>query len=100
MCGESHGLPPGQIFQFLGVTRTLRPAALQDDLGRGAVALGPTEIHEKVAREDVAETLAAIIHESGISRQIMELNGGDTPINEALLAAVRDTTSVVRDSGS
>jgi uncharacterized protein YbjT (DUF2867 family) len=76
----------------------LRPAALQDYSGRGTIALGPAEIHEQVSREDVATTLAAVVHETGISRQILELNAGDTPVSEAIRAAVRDTTRAGEDS--
>ncbi|AWB91906.1 NAD(P)H-binding protein [Aeromicrobium chenweiae] len=66
----------------------LRPSALQDEPGRGTVSLGPAEIHEEVPRADVAATLAALVHEPGISRQILELTAGSTPINEAVIRNV------------
>lgn len=67
----------------------LRPAALLDEPGRGTVALGPAQIHETVSRQDVADTLAALLHEPRISRQILELTGGDTPILDAVEANIR-----------
>lgn len=41
----------------------LRPSLLTDDPGTGTVSLGPAEFHEQVARADVAETLAELLHE-------------------------------------
>jgi uncharacterized protein YbjT (DUF2867 family) len=67
----------------------VRPAALLDDPGRGSITLGPAEIHDEVSRADVAATLAEIIHQRGISRQILELTGGDVPIPDAVAANVR-----------
>lgn len=68
----------------------LRPAALLDDPGRGSIILGPAEIHDEVSRADVAATLAEIVHQPGISRQILELTAGDVPIPDAVAANVRD----------
>ena len=68
----------------------LRPAALLDDPGRGSIMLGPAEIHTEVSRADVAATLAEIIHNPGISRQILELTAGEVPIPDAVAANVRE----------
>jgi uncharacterized protein YbjT (DUF2867 family) len=68
----------------------VRPAALLDDPGRGSITLGPAEIHDEVSRADVAATLAEIIHQPGISRQILELTAGDVPIPDAVVANVRE----------
>ncbi len=67
----------------------LRPSLLRDDPGKGAVSLGPAEFHGDIPREDVAETLAELLHQRQISRQILELNAGATPISRAVLANVR-----------
>lgn len=67
----------------------LRPSVLLDEAGRGTIALGPAQIHEDITRQDVADTLAALLHESRITQQILELNHGDTPIAEAVEANVR-----------
>jgi uncharacterized protein YbjT (DUF2867 family) len=67
----------------------LRPSLLVDDPGTGTVSLGPAELHGQSSRDDVAETLAAVLHEPRISRQILELNEGSTPVREAVEANVR-----------
>ena len=67
----------------------LRPAVLLDEPGHGTIALGAAETHGDITRQDVAETLAALLHEPRITQQILELNHGDTPIAEAVQANVR-----------
>ncbi|MFA4928972.1 MAG: NAD(P)H-binding protein [Patulibacter sp.] len=67
----------------------LRPSLLLDDPGVGTVSLGPAELHGEISREDVAATLAELLHEPRIARQILELNEGATPIAEAVRASVR-----------
>jgi len=67
----------------------LRPSMLVDRVGTGRVALGPAQPHDEIAREDVAATLAALVHEPRIRRQILELNGGETPIATAVRANLR-----------
>lgn len=67
----------------------LRPSLLVDDPGIGTVSLGPAEFHGQIARADVAETLAELLHEPRIGQQILELNTGSTPIRDAVKANVR-----------
>lgn len=67
----------------------LRPSLLLDGPGTGTVSLGPAEFHGEITREDVAATLAELLHEPRIGRQILELNTGSTPIEEAVRANVR-----------
>ncbi|MFJ3407093.1 NAD(P)H-binding protein [Promicromonospora sp. NPDC090134] len=67
----------------------LRPSLLTDEPGAGRVSLGPAELHGQIPRADVAETLAALVHEPRIERQILELNVGDTPIPEAVRRSIR-----------
>ncbi|AUH38911.1 NAD(P)H-binding protein [Streptomyces sp. CMB-StM0423] len=67
----------------------LRPSLLVDGPGAGAVSLGPAEFHGQITREDVAATLAELLHEPRIGRQILELDTGSTPIEEAVRANVR-----------
>ncbi|WP_240797972.1 NAD(P)H-binding protein [Streptomyces sp. F001] len=67
----------------------LRPSLLLDDPGTGTVSLGPAELHGEIAREDVAATLAALLHEPRIGPQILELNTGSTPIEGAVRANIR-----------
>ena len=65
----------------------LRPSLLTDDPATGTVALGPAQPHDEIPRADVAATLAEILHEPRISRQILELTQGATPIAQAVRAA-------------
>lgn len=67
----------------------LRPSLLVDRPGTGTVALGPAQPHDEITREDVAATLAALLHEPRIRRQILELNQGSTPIIIAVQANIR-----------
>jgi uncharacterized protein YbjT (DUF2867 family) len=67
----------------------LRPSLLLDGPGVGTVSLGPAEFHGQIARDDVASTLAELLHEPRIGRQILEVNTGSTPIAEAVRANVR-----------
>lgn len=67
----------------------LRPSLLVDGPGAGVVSLGPAEFHGQITRDDVAETLAGLLHEPRISRQVLELNTGSTSIAAAVRANVR-----------
>lgn len=67
----------------------VRPSALKNDPGVGTVSLGVAQIHTEVRRDDVAATLAELIHAPSVSQQILELTEGDTPIAEAVGALVR-----------
>lgn len=67
----------------------LRPSLLVDRPGIGTVALGPAQPHDEITREDVAATLAELLHEPRIRRQILELNQGSTPIIIAVQANIR-----------
>ncbi|TFD92093.1 NAD-dependent epimerase/dehydratase family protein [Cryobacterium lactosi] len=67
----------------------LRPSLLVDEPGIGTVSLGPAELHDQIAREDVARTLAQLLHTPGIGRQILELNAGSMPIAAAVRANTR-----------
>ncbi|MBI6767410.1 NAD(P)H-binding protein [Pseudomonas syringae] len=62
----------------------LRPGTLVDNPGTVEVCAGPAIAYGEVPRDDVAAFLAALVDRPGISRQIIELTKGATPINEAL----------------
>lgn len=62
----------------------LRPSSLLDGPGTGAVSLGPAQLHETITRADVAATLAGLLHEPRISRQILEVTAGETPVADAI----------------
>ncbi|GAA4734649.1 NAD(P)H-binding protein [Modestobacter marinus] len=67
----------------------LRPSMLVDRPGTGRIALGPAQPHDEIPREDVAATLAELLHEPRIRRQILELTQGETPIATAVRAVIR-----------
>jgi uncharacterized protein YbjT (DUF2867 family) len=68
----------------------LRPSLLLDGPGVGTVCLGPAEFHGQIRRDDVARTLVELLHEPRIGRQILEVNTGSTPIEEAVRANIRE----------
>ncbi|MBZ2199723.1 NAD(P)H-binding protein [Occultella gossypii] len=66
----------------------LRPSLLVDREGIGTISLGPAQPHDEISRQDVAATLAELLHEPRIRKRILELTQGPTPIAWAVLANV------------
>jgi uncharacterized protein YbjT (DUF2867 family) len=64
----------------------LRPSALTDDHGTGRVSLSPAEIHIDISRDDVAATIAALLHSPSVRRRILEVTAGPTTIASAVTA--------------
>jgi uncharacterized protein YbjT (DUF2867 family) len=62
----------------------LRPAVLTNDPGTGTVSLGPALSYTRISRDDVAETLAALLHAPGVRRRVLEVTEGPVPIAEAV----------------
>ena len=62
----------------------LRPGTLTLEEGTGKVNAGLAIKYGDISRDDVAETLLAIIENEGISRKIIELTEGETPVREAI----------------
>ena len=62
----------------------LRPGALTDDDGDALINANLAIPFGPVARSNVAATLAALVGTPDISREIIELTDGDTPVNTAL----------------
>lgn len=62
----------------------LRPGTLLDEKGTGLVRAGLAIPYGDISRDDVANTLAEIIEQPGISRIIIELTSGEFPVQEAL----------------
>lgn len=62
----------------------LRPAALTDDPGTGHISLAPALVHTHITRDDVAATLAELVHTPDIHHQILELTQGSDPIDTAV----------------
>ncbi|AXC15806.1 oxidoreductase ylbE [Acidisarcina polymorpha] len=62
----------------------LRPSALTDDPGTGRVSLSEAEIHIDISRDDVAATIATLLHRPEVRRRILEVTAGGTPIASAV----------------
>ncbi|WP_414633363.1 NAD(P)-binding oxidoreductase [Acidisarcina polymorpha] len=66
----------------------LRPSVLTDGPGQGLTSLGPAENHTQIPRDDVAETIAVLLHMPGVRRRLLEVTAGGTAISEAVAAVV------------
>src|SRR3954447_24746506 len=66
-------------------TVILRPGRLTDDPGTGRVSLGHGLEPGAVPRDDVAAVLAAML-QAGTADEVVELTGGDTPVEDAVAA--------------
>lgn len=62
----------------------LRPSALTNQPGVGTVDLGLAKVHEEITRDDVADTLIALMSRPDINRSILEVTGGSTTIADAV----------------
>jgi len=68
----------------------LRPGTLTESEGEGTATMGPAIMYGTVARGTVACTLRALIEAPSVRREIVELTDGDTPIEAAVAALIRD----------
>jgi uncharacterized protein YbjT (DUF2867 family) len=66
----------------------VRPGTLTSTPGTGRVRLGVAILYGDVSRDDVAAVLAELVRRPQVSRVILELTAGQTPIPEALSRAV------------
>jgi uncharacterized protein YbjT (DUF2867 family) len=66
----------------------VRPGLLTDEPGTGRVRLTAEPVRGEVSRDDVAATLAAILHEPRSVRQTLYVIAGADPIEQALAAAL------------
>ncbi|TDQ45649.1 SDR family oxidoreductase [Actinorugispora endophytica] len=64
----------------------LRPGGLTDDPGTGRVRLAPEVERGQVSRDDVAAVLVALLDTPSTVGHVLELVGGDTPVDEAVAA--------------
>ena len=62
----------------------LRPGTLTDEKGSGLVRTGLAIPYGDISRDDVAATLAELVEQPGVSRIIIELTGGEVPVQEAV----------------
>jgi uncharacterized protein YbjT (DUF2867 family) len=62
----------------------VRPGRLTDDPGTGRVRIDTDPFRGDVAREDVAEVLAAVLRDPRAHHRILYVNGGEDPVEQAL----------------
>ncbi|MEU4449282.1 NAD(P)H-binding protein [Actinosynnema sp. NPDC050801] len=62
----------------------VRPGTLLDTPGTGLVTAGPAVEYGDVHRDDVAAFIDTALHEPRLSRVIVELTSGDTPVADAV----------------
>lgn len=66
----------------------IRPGTLKDDPGDGRVTAGPAVRYGTVSRDDVAAFIVQVLHTPEISREIIEVTDGPTPVDEAVAEIV------------
>jgi uncharacterized protein YbjT (DUF2867 family) len=62
----------------------IRPGSLTDDPGTGRARIDADPFRGRVARDDVADVLARVLHDPRASSRILYVNGGEVPIEQAL----------------
>lgn len=67
----------------------VRPGTLSNDPGTAKINLGLAIAYGHIPREDVAATLAELIEQPAVNREILELTEGDTPVREAVTQMIR-----------
>lgn len=100
--GPDHGVPEDSSFRTYADAKTeadaaieassldwviLRPSALTLDAPTGAVDVRQLDASleaDSIARADVAALIAAVLERPALTRTIVEVNAGSTPIGEAL----------------
>ncbi|MBV8943953.1 MAG: SDR family oxidoreductase [Solirubrobacterales bacterium] len=66
----------------------IRPGRLNDDPGTGRLRIDTSPFRGDVPREDVAEVLAAVLHDPRTTHRILYVNGGEESLEQALARAV------------
>ncbi len=67
----------------------VRPGPLTDDPGAGRVRIDTTPFRSEVTRDDVADVLAAVLHEPRAAGRILYVNAGEAPPEQALADALK-----------
>jgi uncharacterized protein YbjT (DUF2867 family) len=70
----------------------VRPGTLLDEPGTGRVTAGWAVEYGDVTRDDVAAFIDAALHEPALSRVIVELTSGDTPVADAVAQLATSAT--------
>ncbi|SDT62266.1 NAD(P)-binding oxidoreductase [Pseudomonas prosekii] len=71
----------------------VRPGTLLDDTGSGKIRADVAIPYGEVSRDDVAATLAELIDQPNVSRVIIELTQGDTPVSDAVRRLAQERCS-------
>jgi uncharacterized protein YbjT (DUF2867 family) len=66
----------------------VRPGALTDDPGTNRARIDTEPVRGKVSRDDVAAVLAAVLDAPASTRQILYVNAGEDPVEQALATAL------------
>ena len=66
----------------------VRPGALTDEPGTGRVRIDTEPFRGRVPRDDVADVLAAVLHDKRANHRILYVNAGEESLDEALARAL------------
>jgi nucleoside-diphosphate-sugar epimerase len=66
----------------------VRPGGLTDEPGSGRVQIDSTPFRGRVARDDVAAVIAALLDDARASHRVLYVNGGEDPVEQALEAVL------------
>jgi uncharacterized protein YbjT (DUF2867 family) len=66
----------------------VRPGGLTNDAGTGRVRIDAAPFRGEIPRDDLAVLLAGVLHDPRARRQILYVNGGHEPIDQALEVAL------------
>jgi hypothetical protein len=69
----------------------VRPGQLLDDRGDDLVTAGPAVEYGSFRRDNVAAFIAAVLANRHLSRAIVGLTDGSTPVDEAVATLVAET---------
>ena len=69
----------------------VRPGLLRDEPGDGKVTAGLAVDYGEIRRDNVAAFIDAALHEPALSRVIVELTDGPTPVADAVTSLARST---------
>jgi nucleoside-diphosphate-sugar epimerase len=68
----------------------VRPGPLTDEPGSGRVRIDTRPFRGDVTREDVAEVLAAVLHDPRANHRVLYVSGGEDPVEDALGRVLAD----------
>ena len=66
----------------------VRPGALTDEPGTGRVRIDTEPFRGRVPRDDVADVLAAVLHDKRANHRILYVNAGEESLDQALARAL------------